>query len=352
MHHISDPNHRLYPSSNFVARSNVFTVDCLFHEAKGFFKSTANDTAVEQTLEHMRKYAKTSSKRLREKIRDISSTAAENLSAAGISDAQILTLTLPELIELLPGIQNFQTRREIMALISQHCEKSSKSLREKISDISSTAAESLRAAGISDARILTLTLPELIELLPRIQNIEGQVTGVLLEQRQVLKGLERQLQAALDTIRPYLELLDKLDKEEELTRTQLCDGNKSLEGVASFMSDLVKVHIVGEIGRNVFLKNLGVRILECNLEQCSVILILWPASSGFEIKAELSKIPDNKEAILVLMHTFYPRQSMDATRQKGNIVETVNYLLYQSTREFNEQAISRVRSALERYGRE
>ncbi|KAJ8355806.1 hypothetical protein SKAU_G00186000 [Synaphobranchus kaupii] len=58
MHHISDPNHRLYPSSNFVTQSNVFTVDCLFHEAKGFFKSTANDTAVEQTLEHMRKYAK------------------------------------------------------------------------------------------------------------------------------------------------------------------------------------------------------------------------------------------------------------------------------------------------------
>ena len=43
-------------------------------------------------------------------------------SAVGMSYAQILTLTIPELSALLPGMENFRKCREIMDLIRQHVE--------------------------------------------------------------------------------------------------------------------------------------------------------------------------------------------------------------------------------------
>ncbi|XP_064196275.1 uncharacterized protein si:ch211-245h14.1 isoform X2 [Anguilla rostrata] len=348
MHHTYDPNRSVYDSSNYVKQSDVLSVDCLFYESKGLFRCPANEEAVGKTITHIRKYSKerlpapvlteqgekqvapgnenelrfhqrgekqvapgnenelrfhqrTSS--LREKISNISQRAAENLCAAGVSDAQIFTLTLPELTELLPGKENFQKRREIMDLIRQHFETSSlrekisnisqraaenlrgvsdaqiftltlpeltellpgmenfqkrreimelirqhfetSSLREKISNISQRAAENLR--GVSDAQISTLTLPKLTELLPGMENFqkrreimdlirqhfELQVSEVLREHRHLLKEQERQLQAALETTRLRIGLLDKLAKREELPGKQPREGTKSPESVAS-----------------------------------------------------------------------------------------------------------------------
>ncbi|XP_064196278.1 uncharacterized protein si:ch211-245h14.1 isoform X4 [Anguilla rostrata] len=286
MHHTYDPNRSVYDSSNYVKQSDVLSVDCLFYESKGLFRCPANEEAVGKTITHIRKYSKerlpapvlteqgekqvapgnenelrfhqrgekqvapgnenelrfhqrTSS--LREKISNISQRAAENL--CGVSDAQIFTLTLPELTELLPGMENFQKRREIMELIRQHFETSS--LREKISNISQRAAENLR--GVSDAQISTLTLPKLTELLPGMENFqkrreimdlirqhfELQVSEVLREHRHLLKEQERQLQAALETTRLRIGLLDKLAKREELPGKQPREGTKSPESVAS-----------------------------------------------------------------------------------------------------------------------
>ncbi|XP_035280197.1 uncharacterized protein si:ch211-245h14.1 isoform X2 [Anguilla anguilla] len=392
MHHTYDPNRSVYDSSNYVKQSDVLSVDCLFYEAKGLFRCPANEEAVEKTITHIRKYSKerppapvlteqgekqvapgnenelrgyqrTSS--LREKISDISQRAAENL--CGVSDAQISTLTLRELTELLPGKENFQKRREIMDLFRQH--------------------------------------------------FELQVSEVLREHRQLLKEQERQLQAALETTRLRIDLLDKLVKQEELPRKQPREGTKSPESVASNgepsrssplnqnphapladhaavlpdenttssgpicnsspppvssaplqtdkkanNSSPVKVHISGDppMGRSIFLNKLGVRITDSSLEQCSVILGLCPVTSlsEREIRAALSKIPDEKDVILVLIHqtlrTFNPRSFVEIRGQKRNIVEAVHYISYQSSGptnyDVNDNAISRVRLALQKYG--
>ncbi|KAJ8270665.1 hypothetical protein GJAV_G00117790 [Gymnothorax javanicus] len=243
MHHTWDQDFIVSNSNNYGTRKDVIIVNCLFHEKDGLLQCSTNGEALEITLTHMKKFLKrtplpqsqdklrtpppqpqdkqiciphdslehttvpdmnkeTSKEGLREKIKEISPTAEENLRDAGLTDDEILTLTLPEVSELLPGIKNFKKRREIMALIKQHfsqredpdqdqepkeldeeqvesgnssssCEwTSSEGLREKISKISPTAGENLRVAGLSDDQILTLTLPEVSELLPGIHNFQ------------------------------------------------------------------------------------------------------------------------------------------------------------------------------------
>ncbi|KAG7460919.1 hypothetical protein MATL_G00204060, partial [Megalops atlanticus] len=46
MHHTFDPNHTVPESNRHVTRSDVLTVDCLFHETKGLLSCARNDAAV------------------------------------------------------------------------------------------------------------------------------------------------------------------------------------------------------------------------------------------------------------------------------------------------------------------
>ncbi|KAL7830897.1 hypothetical protein SRHO_G00303990 [Serrasalmus rhombeus] len=53
LHHTFDPHFIVPDSSLNVSRSNVFTVDCLFHEDRGLLNCRHNTEALKETAEHL-----------------------------------------------------------------------------------------------------------------------------------------------------------------------------------------------------------------------------------------------------------------------------------------------------------
>ncbi|KAI1897556.1 hypothetical protein AGOR_G00084480 [Albula goreensis] len=58
LHHTCDPNHILTESSRYVSRSDVLTVDCLFHDTEGLLKCQINEEAMGNTLRCISQHSK------------------------------------------------------------------------------------------------------------------------------------------------------------------------------------------------------------------------------------------------------------------------------------------------------
>ncbi|KAG7460928.1 hypothetical protein MATL_G00204150 [Megalops atlanticus] len=347
---------------------------------------------------------------LRERIRTISAVAADRLKRACVDDADLLTLTRQDLHELLPEFEHFQTRRKIMEVIDKSLQIKPQNLREQIRAISAVAADRLKRACVDDADLLTLTRQDLHELFPECEHFqtrrkimevinkcsqeantsnmdpctkspqdlipkedmrELQVPDGLHNHRHKLKDLEKQLLAALDLLRPQIELLDKLMEQKVLNHNSACAppltsfSQPSLPFPHIHCPPTVKIHTlvcgVTLNAHHAFINGLGLQLEECTEEECRVILVFCPVSTRkvTDIEAALNKIPKDKDAILVVMHhSFTPDHIRVMTRAPlgwKNIVETVDCLIHDSAGNglvnctFNEKAVLRVRTTLEKY---
>ncbi|KAJ8270666.1 hypothetical protein GJAV_G00117800 [Gymnothorax javanicus] len=350
----------------------------------------------------------TSSNSLLEKIHQIFPEAGKNLQDARLSYTQICDLTLTQLEELLPGIKYLGMRRKIKDVIEEHWETSS--WREKISCISQTVAEELQDAGLRDEQISTLKQTELNELLPGLHNFQhrreimslikqrGKVPGAQLGHREPPKMPEGQ-QNALDANHLQGEPLVENAEGGEMPWKPLCDGKKSPESaiqneqasksklysearqcssvdtflvqpakMATGLNSLppihalrqVNVHILGDFQiAQIFVQQMSSQINPCSLEQCRVVLFFCAATSlkGEEIEAALSYIPDNKDTILVVgqQPPFILKTSrVEDINGKNLIKETVDFLFYPNTGQtgnaVNNHSISRLHEVLQRYG--
>ncbi|KAL7872202.1 hypothetical protein SRHO_G00071850 [Serrasalmus rhombeus] len=288
-------------------------------------------------------------KELRERIKRLSGSVEAVLRDAGVDDKELLTLTREDLNELFPGIQNFQLRRRIMQVISE-------------------AAQEPQQPNVST---LVGALKDLIE---RKDRSRPAVDGVLREYLCALRDLEKHLTAALDFLKPHIELLENLSHipaQREATGSAKTlslrhSGSENLTRSTSYgaLPQPVKIHSLvcgNTLDAHRSILRLVQPVKESSLEDCSIILVFCPivTRAGTDIEAAIQKIPGPKAAILVVMHHTQDQDHTGVNPRtflpKPNLVECVNVLFHESVPGLllscnaNMQAIAQIQAALQQY---
>ncbi|XP_038824517.1 uncharacterized protein LOC120024362 isoform X2 [Salvelinus namaycush] len=322
---------------------------------------------------------------LEEQIRGLSPVAAHALASAEITDdIEIKELTRGDLNELLPGVQHFKLRKKISELINKSKQDT--------------------------AKPIALVLNKLREFLP-VDVMENALVpgGVLHGYFPILRDLEKQLAEALHFIQAHVGLLESYIGEESMEAQSSAAspsvdsataGNQpsNVEGaythfqkrtVASQISTgsglteprckLEKSNSADRLGAEVKVHSqvcgktlnthlalmkqvddlaVGLKREETRPEDCQVIIAFCPITSrvGTDIDAAMSKVPSNKDVILVVMnHTFdhcFVTSQRSASHYK-NIVEEVNVLFHDSLGllhcETNDKAATLIHKALQKY---
>ncbi|XP_062406366.1 uncharacterized protein si:ch211-245h14.1 [Sardina pilchardus] len=282
-----------------------------------------------------------------EQIKQLSVDAARVFDAAGLDESGLLTLTRQDLNELLPGPQNFQIRRKIAELINsatQESPVSSTSLIERLKDVISR----------EDVRHLLVS------------------QGLLEDYLHVLRDAETRLACTLDCLQQHVKLLESLrspplDEPSSDVAAAKCPPQSHRKDEAQPFLDnsitLVKIHSL-VCGKTMgchsdLLQRLGMPTLEVSSEECQVVLAFCPVASraGTDIAAAITKIPGNKDAILVVMHyTCTPNHSTIGitTSVPKNVRKVVHIFFHDSVGgilncEPNKQAVAAIESALKHY---
>ncbi|XP_073672486.1 uncharacterized protein [Garra rufa] len=279
---------------------------------------------------------------LRQQIHAISQSNV--LDEANIDDAQILTLTREELNELFPGIRNFQLRRTIMELITDAVKDSRQPGPE-------TLARSLR------------------HLMQKNKSNDADAQAVLKESLRAFREVEDQLKAAQASLKPYIEVLNRLIEEADRKEDRDAKETPSRRKVPNSpamqppFEPIVKVHpfVCGrtlDAHKQIFRQLRGVQ--ESEYWDCQLILAFCPVVSraGTDIEEALKKIPADKPTVLVtLHHTFkhdYACPSFNIGSSQGNLLEHVNVLFHDTSNgvfscSTNDHAISKLQSVINQY---
>nr|XP_023830145.1 uncharacterized protein LOC111954557 isoform X3 [Salvelinus alpinus] len=316
---------------------------------------------------------------LEEQIRGLSPVAAHALASAEITDdIEIQELTRGDLNELLPGVQHFKLRKKISELINKSKQDT--------------------------AKPIALVLNKLREFLP-VDVMENALVpgGVLHGYFPILRDLEKQLAEALHFIQAHVGLLESYIGEEsmeaqssaaspsvdsatagnqpsnvEVQKTSVNGTSGPSDWRPSFWwnsstseprneKQAVKVHsrVCGKtlnthlaLMKQVDDLAVGLKREETKPEDCQVIIAFCPITSrvGTDIDAAMSKVPSNKDVILVVMnHTFdhcFVTSQRSASHYK-NVVEEVNVLFHDSSGllhcETNDKAATLIHKALQKY---
>ncbi|XP_030626389.1 uncharacterized protein LOC115809057 [Chanos chanos] len=224
--------------------------------------------------------------------------------------------------------------------------------------------------------------------------------GLLKDYLHVLRDMQMQLTAALEFLKPHIDLLESLvegpmkaenctmgtgpshmEKTPKSKNTPCPYSSQSQEPVSrgatacpaiagdhqhTFSqhpseSNSVKVHI------HVYGETLGAHkavlarlpIQESSREDCRLILVFCPVVSrvGTDIEVALKDVPANKGVILIVMHHTFDQNYTTNPRipqSSATIVQSVNILFHESRGGVfqcgaNEQAITQLKTALSQY---
>ncbi|XP_036438460.1 uncharacterized protein si:ch211-245h14.1 [Colossoma macropomum] len=288
-------------------------------------------------------------KELRERIERLSGSVEPALRGAGVDDKELLTLTREDLNELFPGIENFQLRRKIMQMVSE------------------AAQEPLQP----NATTLVGALRDLIE---RNDRSGPAVDSMVREYLCALRDLEKHLTAALDFLKPHIELLENLShvpaqreatgSAKTLSLRHSASENLTHPTSYSVPPQPVKIHSLvcgNTLDAHRSILRLVQPVKESSLEDCSVILVFCPIATraGTDVEAAIQKIQGPKAAILVVMHHTQDQEHTGVNPRtlsaKPNIVECVNVLFHDSVPGLllscnaNKQAIAQIQAALQQY---
>ncbi|XP_031436944.1 uncharacterized protein LOC105897782 isoform X2 [Clupea harengus] len=215
-------------------------------------------------------------------------------------------------------------------------------------------------------------LPETLKDVFSRENVKNlPVAGVPLENcLRILRDAETHLASSLDSVRQHVKLLESLQPPPP--------EGPSTDGAAAgcshprikdetrphlnSTSSPVKIHLLvcgNTMGvHNDLVRRVGVPTLEVGVEECQIILVFCPVWSraGTDIDAALSKVPGNKDAILVVMHyTYNPQQGLTGTRPTSQANIRAVHILFHDLHggllncEPNRQAVAVIEAALKKY---
>ncbi|XP_055728660.1 uncharacterized protein LOC129817437 isoform X4 [Salvelinus fontinalis] len=354
---------------------------------------------------------------LEEQIRGLSPVAAYALASAEITDdIEIQELTRGDLNELVPGVQHFKLRKKISELINKSKQDTAKPIALVLNKLREFLPVDVMENALVPGGVLHGYFPilrdvekQLAEALHFIQahvgllesyigeeSMEAQSSAASLSVDSATAGNQpsnvegadthfqkRTVASQIFTGSGLTEPRCKLEKSNFADclgaggRNQLsaqCHTDwRSSFGCGSSTSEplnkkqAVKVHsqVCGKTLNThlVLMKQVddlavGLKREETRPEDCQVIIAFCPITSrvGTDIDAAMSKVPSNKDVILVVMnHTFdhcFVTSQRSASHYK-NVVEEVNVLFHDSLGllqcETNDKAATLIHKALQKY---
>ncbi|XP_063351518.1 uncharacterized protein LOC134643183 [Pelmatolapia mariae] len=280
---------------------------------------------------------------LLKKIRSKDGKAASVLEQAGLrADSDLQLLTLQELGELFPGVENFKQRREIFAIIQT--QKPMDVLIEEFKDFIPYA--SLRAALTEN--------------------------GVLVNYLKMLKEMKIQVNKVQDFLDAHINLLEDLRKsqpsqDQEKDRTPSALSVTSTHGQTKKRQVTYKMVVSGVTfdADKQLLDRLttssGDKVLNLlSRDDGEVIIVFCPVVSrmGTDVEAAMAQDTGDKPVILVVMHHAYeakPVRSVKTWKDSWKVVLCVHVFYHETVPgllpcQENNDAIFKIQTELLKYG--
>ncbi|XP_025754710.1 uncharacterized protein LOC112841729 isoform X1 [Oreochromis niloticus] len=280
---------------------------------------------------------------LLKKIRSKDGKAASVLEQAGLrADSDLQLLTLQELGELFPGVENIKWRREIFAIIQT--QKPIDVLIEEFKDF--IRHESLRAALTEN--------------------------GVLVDYLKMLKEMKTQMKTVQGFLDAHINLLEDLRKsqpsqDQDKDRTPSAPSITSTHGQTKKRQVTYKMVVSGvtfDADKQLLDRvttSSGDRILKLlNEDDGEVIIVFCPVVSrtGTDVEAAMAQVTGDKPVILVVMHHAYEARSVSSAKtwkDSCKVVLCVHVFYHEKVPgllpcQENNDAISKIQTELLNYG--